>query len=1053
MSMASSTGRASYQWLIAAAVAVIAAYAWYVLTRFEHLNELNERQLANAGVELQRTLENALTTVRNFKPVFGDDLALCNFDDDQPYLSLESTRCDPSPGSFRVVAMSTKPLLSILAEPANPHSGDGWRTFSFTFNAAALLDELTFLESIAVVFIADADGRILFEHAPAQRRWRRFLRWGEQRFRDAGADMPPALQIQRFSDVVAGTANAPSWAALSAASRRVTLQLGDVPYLVYVQPLAADGVPLVIGGAVPRSTVVRDALVIDSSFVAMLIFLLLLATFGFPFVKLASLDRRERFRLHDVTRLYLSTVALLVLMTFAALGLDGILRWRAVADEGLAQLAQNIAKAFTIEVGDVLSELTADDDRLRRRSKTQCREWRVRTRWFGPSTRRPPELPLPPRGILLEQVALIRPSGAQVWKTTTDKVGGKVPVDYRAYFQAVRHGDLYQIEEGGTPFFVGPERSVTDGKFRTFVSIRSSLPEDFCKEFPAEGPYTAAATARLLSLHRPALPAGYGFAIVNREGRVLYHSDSRLSLRENFFDELADGDRARAVIYSGHQAPFATRYRQRPHQLWLEPIKITRVIDGTHAPLYAVAFRDTSMERTIVGRVFVVGLAGPILFPLMCIGLTMWLLGWSSSAGTGRRWSVWLWPHGGLQHTYRILALLLTAEFIACLALYGAGLNDLVVFVVPLVSGASAVIVYGRAVRRHVPRRPLASPWWEAAMLVLLLACAVVVPTGVFFRTALVNEFAKTIATERDWIRAQEEDALLDLRAESGAEEYPSAVIDQLVSTRRAHFGEATPLPFRVAETRTAEPGTRQKRGQEPLAQTRGVGFSNALFEALDGLLPIDSDVMARQRYQALERQGRPAGAPEPQWPITGTAVVCFAVMLGLLVAWIRWTQSRLFYAAHESLANGEPIIDPEQAWAACTEDERHVLVQVTRDGIANPHQHLLVSSLIARGLLCLDPDLQPSSQALRQFILERASRLEETLASWERVAEGFSWRYMRTVLVVSVGGVGLLLIATQPNLQSGLLSIAVGMTGALTTGLRLRDAISSWLTRRKGDT
>jgi hypothetical protein len=69
------------------------------------------------------------------------------------------------------------------------------------------------------------------------------------------------------------------------------------------------------------------------------------------------------------------------------------------------------------------------------------------------------------------------------------------------------------------------------------------------------------------------------------------------------------------------------------------------------------------------------------------------------------------------------------------------------------------------------------------------------------------------------------------------------------------------------------------------------------------------------------------------------------------------------------------------------------------------------------------------------------------------RISTVFSWRYMRTVLVVSVGGVGLLLIATQPNLQSGLLSIAVGMTGALTTGLRLRDAISSWLTRRKGDT
>ena len=160
--------------------------------------------------------------------------------------------------------------------------------------------------------------------------------------------------------------------------------------------------------------------------------------------------------------------------------------------------------------------------------------------------------------------------------------------------------------------------------------------------------------------HLPALPAGYGFAVVNREGRVLYHSDPRRSLRENLFDELGDGDRARAIDTSGRAGLFATRYRERPHQLSLEPIDIRRAVDGTHAGLYLAAFRDTIVERNAVGRVFVTGLAGPILLPLVSIGVTMWLMGLASSLRT-HRWSKWLWPHGGLDPMYRFLTLLLSA--------------------------------------------------------------------------------------------------------------------------------------------------------------------------------------------------------------------------------------------------------------------------------------------------------------------------------------------------------------------------------------------------------
>ena len=78
-----------------------------MLIRFEHLNELNQRQVAKAGVELKRTLEISVSTVDNFRPKTSDAEALCHFDDDQPYLTLEGD-CSENPGRLARVRMSTE---------------------------------------------------------------------------------------------------------------------------------------------------------------------------------------------------------------------------------------------------------------------------------------------------------------------------------------------------------------------------------------------------------------------------------------------------------------------------------------------------------------------------------------------------------------------------------------------------------------------------------------------------------------------------------------------------------------------------------------------------------------------------------------------------------------------------------------------------------------------------------------------------------------------------------------------------------------------------------
>jgi hypothetical protein len=64
----------------------------------------------------------------------------------------------------------------------------------------------------------------------------------------------------------------------------------------------------------------------------------------------------------------------------------------------------------------------------------------------------------------------------------------------------------------------------------------------------------------------------------------------------------------------------------------------------------------------------------------------------------------------------------------------------------------------------------------------------------------------------------------------------------------------------------------------------------------------------------------------------------------------------------------------------------------------------------------------------------------------------GHSWRYVRVILAASVAALACFLVATQPGLQSSLLAITTGITGALATALKMRDAITSWLSGRKAE-
>ena len=88
-----SPGHASYRWLIITLAVGAGVYAWYAISQYDRLNDLNQRQLSNAAAEVQAAIDNAVVTVDEFDRRWLESAnssrpSVCDFTQNQPYLEL-----------------------------------------------------------------------------------------------------------------------------------------------------------------------------------------------------------------------------------------------------------------------------------------------------------------------------------------------------------------------------------------------------------------------------------------------------------------------------------------------------------------------------------------------------------------------------------------------------------------------------------------------------------------------------------------------------------------------------------------------------------------------------------------------------------------------------------------------------------------------------------------------------------------------------------------------------------------------------------------------------
>jgi hypothetical protein len=124
-------------------------------------------------------------------------------------------------------------------------------------------------------------------------------------------------------------------------------------------------------------------------------------------------------------------------------------------------------------------------------------------------------------------------------------------------------------------------------------------------------------TAQPFSLMDPVLPFGYGFAVVEQSGVVLFHLDKTKNMRENFFQE-SEWNRDLSAAAFGHstQGSLHIKYLGKDYRARVVPIA-----GLSQAPWSLVVYRDLTSVRTLdlqsmtmASTLFLLILAGPCLF-------------------------------------------------------------------------------------------------------------------------------------------------------------------------------------------------------------------------------------------------------------------------------------------------------------------------------------------------------------------------------------------------------------------------------------------------------
>jgi hypothetical protein len=363
-------------------------------------------------------------------------------------------------------------------------------------------------------------------------------------------------------------------------------------------------------------------------------FLTILVAISWPFLKLLFIGPKDRFRSLDAYTLGFSAFLIAAMLTLIALFTYSYHATLSGVDQNLEQFAGSIKRNFHSELENSLLQIDALNANLDQKTKDAAQKVNARNldklAWrssiMGDDKVINPESPYP----YLNTAYWMNDQGWQQIKwTVRSGVTNRVNLCSRAYFSKLRQGRNYTYTDSNKhdhQFWIEPVTSKTTGANTVVIAKR-------VENVAPKSTWVSAIDMRLLSLMQPVIPEGFGFAVIDDNGKVVFHSAEKLHLGENLFEECDNNQVLRAAVLGRWKQSLTTSYFGRGHSVYVEPLE--------NFPWTLVVFNEKDSLRTTFSEILSLCLVLFLsYFAVLCLLLlTLYVLNRNSNDR-----STWLWP-------------------------------------------------------------------------------------------------------------------------------------------------------------------------------------------------------------------------------------------------------------------------------------------------------------------------------------------------------------------------------------------------------------------------
>ncbi|MDX1639609.1 MAG: cache domain-containing protein, partial [Balneolaceae bacterium] len=193
-----------------------------------------------------------------------------------------------------------------------------------------------------------------------------------------------------------------------------------------------------------------------------------------------------------------------------------------------------------------------------------------------------------------------------------------IDISSRAYFQKAKNQRLlctegFRIDD--TCFYLESIISYNTGKQIAALSVPIE-PYVGEREEISDSLSVAAVTGRFHSIIKTVLPFGFGFAILDEAGEVLFHSDSNRNLQENFFEELDTPSELQAKMFGRSTGSMRVKYHDQSTLMYVAPINDWPLSLVTYYDMTLLSLKYLEVYALYVSIYLIIILALLLIFSL-----------------------------------------------------------------------------------------------------------------------------------------------------------------------------------------------------------------------------------------------------------------------------------------------------------------------------------------------------------------------------------------------------------------------------------------------------